>query len=37
LDEAEHYEEVDEIVKDLAQKDVAVLRGECEITITTRC
>jgi hypothetical protein len=36
-DEAEHYEEVDEIVKDLAQKDVAVLRGECEITITTRC
>jgi hypothetical protein len=36
-DEAEHYEEVDEIVKDLAKKDVAVLRGECEITITTRC
>jgi len=36
-DEAEHYEEVDEIVRQLALKDVAVLRGECEITITTRC
>jgi hypothetical protein len=36
-DEAEHYEEVDDIVKQLALKDVAVLRGECEITITTRC
>lgn len=37
VDETEHYEKVDEIVKQLAQKDVAVLRGECEITITTRC
>ena len=37
MDEAEHYEKVDEIVKSLAEKDVAVLRGECEITITTRC
>jgi hypothetical protein len=36
-DEAEHYEDVDKIVKQLALEDVAVLRGECEITITTRC
>jgi hypothetical protein len=37
LPEDEHYEMVDEIVKALAQEDIAVLRGECEITITTRC
>ena len=36
-DEEKHYEKVDEIVKELALKDVAVLRGECSITITTRC
>lgn len=35
--ESEHYEVVDEIVKELAKKDIAVLRGDCEITITTRC
>lgn len=37
LPEDEHYEKVDEIVKALALEDIAVLRGECEITITTRC
>ncbi len=37
LDEKEHYEKVDAIIKELAKKDVAVLDGECEITITTRC
>jgi hypothetical protein len=36
-DEEVHYEKVDEIVKELALKDVAVLKGECSITITTRC
>jgi len=36
-DEDAHYEKVDEIVKELALKDVAVLKGECSITITTRC
>lgn len=37
MEEHEHYAVVDEIVKELAENDVAVLRGDCEITITTRC
>lgn len=36
-DEEAHYEKVDEIVRQLALKDIAVLRGNCEITITTKC
>lgn len=37
MDEADHYDQVDEIVRQLALKDIAVLRGNCEITITTKC
>jgi hypothetical protein len=37
LDEADHYAIVDKIVKELALHDIAVLDGECHITITTRC
>jgi len=37
MHEAEHYEQVDRIVQELAKKDIAVLDGKCEITITTRC
>jgi hypothetical protein len=37
LDEADHYQIVDQIVKELALRDIAVLDGECHITITTRC
>jgi hypothetical protein len=36
-DEADHYAIVDQIVKELALRDIAVLDGECHITITTRC
>jgi len=37
LDEADHYEIVDEIVKELALRNIATLDGECHITVTTRC
>jgi hypothetical protein len=37
MDEADHYKIVDQIVKELALRDIAVLNGECHITITTRC
>ena len=36
-DEDAHYAQVDKIVAELAKGDVAVLKGECSITITTRC
>jgi hypothetical protein len=36
-DEADHYKIVDYIIKELALRDIAVLNGECHITITTRC
>jgi hypothetical protein len=37
LDEADHYEIVDSIVKELALVNIAVLNGECHITVTTKC
>ena len=36
-DEDAHYAQVDKIVAELAKGDVAVLKGECSITLTTRC
>jgi hypothetical protein len=36
-DEADHYAIVDQIVAELAKFNIAVLNGECHITITTKC
>jgi hypothetical protein len=36
-DEADHYAIVDQLVALLAGVDIAVLNGECHITITTKC
>jgi hypothetical protein len=37
MDEADHYAIVDKIVAELAKFNIAVLNGECHITITTKC
>lgn len=37
MDEADHYAIVDKIVAELAKSNIAVLNGECHITITTKC
>jgi low affinity Fe/Cu permease len=36
-DENDHYAKLDEIIRTLAENDVAILQGECSITVTTRC
>lgn len=36
-DQDEHYERVDKVIAALAEADVSLLEGQCEVTVTTRC